>query len=50
VIVPQGYYFVMGDHRNNSSDSRHWGFVPAKYILGKVRFRWWPISRARLFE
>jgi signal peptidase I len=48
-VIQQGYYFVMGDHRNNSSDSRHWGFVPKKYIVGKVKVRWWPISDARIF-
>jgi signal peptidase I len=42
VVVPQGYGFVMGDRRNNSADSRHWGFVPKKYILGRVVYRWWP--------
>jgi signal peptidase I len=48
-VVPQGYYFVMGDHRNNSSDSRHWGPVPKRYIVGKVKVRWWPLSDARIF-
>jgi signal peptidase I len=48
-LVPEGYYFVMGDHRNNSSDSRHWGMVPKKYIIGKVQLRWWPVPTARVF-
>jgi signal peptidase I len=48
-VIQQGYYFVMGDHRNNSSDSRHWGPVPKKYIVGKVKVRWWPLQEARIF-
>jgi signal peptidase I len=48
-VVEDGYYFVMGDNRINSSDSRHWGEVPKKYILGRVQLRWWPIPHARLF-
>jgi signal peptidase I len=48
-VVPDGYYFVMGDHRNNSSDSRHWGMVPKRYIIGKVQLRWWPVPAARVF-
>ena len=48
-VVPEGYYFVMGDHRNNSSDSRSWGYVPKKYIAGKVQVRWWPLGHGHVF-
>jgi signal peptidase I len=49
IVVCPGYYYVLGDHRNNSSDSRDWGEVPKKYITGKVQLRWWPIPDARVF-
>jgi signal peptidase I len=48
-VVQEGYYLVMGDHRNNSSDSRDWGQVPKKYIIGRVNVRWWPIWDVRIF-
>jgi signal peptidase I len=41
VHVPQGSYFVMGDHRNNSQDSRTWGFVKAEAIKGRVALIYW---------
>ena len=48
-VIPEGSYFVMGDHRTHSSDSRQWRFVPKKYIVGKVQLRWWPVGHAKVF-
>jgi signal peptidase I len=40
-VIPEGHYFVMGDNRNNSQDSRAWGFVPRELVVGRAMFVYW---------
>ena len=41
VVVPPGMLFMMGDNRENSADSRYWGFVPREYVVGKPLVIYW---------
>ena len=44
-VVPMEKYFVMGDHRSSSNDSRSWGMVDRKNIYGKAVFVYWPFDK-----
>jgi signal peptidase I len=49
LVVPKGDYFMMGDNRTNSCDSRDWGPLPGSYIVGQVIMRIWPLGRIGFF-
>lgn len=50
VVVEDGEYYVLGDHRNTSNDSRSWGTVPQSFIIGKAVFAYWPPERFGVLE
>lgn len=47
IVVPEDSYYVLGDNSASSRDSRYWGFVPKKNVLGKVMVIYWPIFRMK---
>lgn len=50
IEVPKDNYFVLGDNSSSSRDSRYWGFVPKKNLLGRVALIYWPIHRMKIIK
>jgi signal peptidase I len=50
IEVPKDSYFVLGDNSASSRDSRYWGFVPKKMLIGKAMLIYWPLNRIRIIK
>ncbi|MFC1709390.1 signal peptidase I [Candidatus Omnitrophota bacterium] len=50
VLVPEDTYYVLGDNSRSSRDSRYWGFVEDKYLIGKAFLIYWPFNRVRVIK
>src|SRR3989338_6556988 len=50
ITVPKDAYYVLGDNSISSRDSRYWGFMPKKYLLGKAFLIYWPLNRMRMIR
>ncbi|MFA5087810.1 MAG: signal peptidase I [Candidatus Omnitrophota bacterium] len=50
IEVPEGYFYVLGDNSASSHDSRFWGFVPEKNVIGKAELIYWPLNRIRFVK
>lgn len=48
-VIPDGYYFVMGDNRGNSNDSRNFGPVPLEQLVGRAWVRYWPLTDFKIY-
>lgn len=49
-IIPEGHYFMMGDNRGNSKDSRYWGTLPKERFIGRAVFTFWPLNRIGIIQ
>ena len=50
ITVPNDAYYALGDNSSSSRDSRYWGFIPKKYLLGKAILIYWPPNRIRIIK